>query len=209
TIAQKAIFMEKGEVKFFGDTTDLLGRPDVLRAVYVKGTGGALTAAPSRRRQQELEMARPLLEARSVSKRFGGITALDSVDLVLREGEVLGLIGPNGSCKTTLFDIISGYQAPDAGSVVFEGVDITNLTPDQRAAKRLIRRFQDARLFPSLTVFETLLVSLELRLETKSTMLAAVSLPQARRTERRARARAEALIELLDLGSYRDKFVKE
>jgi branched-chain amino acid transport system ATP-binding protein len=209
TLAEKAIFMEKGEVKFFGRTADLMNRPDILRAVYVKGTGGAAVAAPSRQRRQELELARPVLEIDHITKRFGGITALDDVSFSLREGEVLGLVGPNGSGKTTLFDIISGYQSADAGHIRYEGVDITSLRPDERAERRLIRRFQDARLFPSLTVYETLLVSLEQQVELKNPILSAIGLPQARRSERRVRARADALIDILDLGSYRDKFVKE
>ena len=215
TIAKRAIFMEKGEVKFFGDTAQLLARPDILRAVYVKGTG-ALTTAPvsalrseRERRALDLGEARSVLEVEGLVKRYGGITAVDDVSFALREGEVLGIIGPNGSGKTTTFDLISGYQTPDAGVVRYQGVDITTLPPEERARRKLIRRFQDARLFPSLTVFETLLVALDQRLEVKSSVLSALALPQARRSERRIRQRAERLIELLELGAYRDKFVKE
>ena len=210
TLAEKAIFMEKGEVKFFGRTEELLSRPDILRAVYVKGTGGGgVTTAPTRQRQYELAQARPVLKIEGITKRFGGVTALQDFSLSLREGEVLGLIGPNGSGKTTLFDIISGYQTPDGGRILYEGVDITGLAPDERARRKLIRRFQDARLFPSLTVFETLLVSLEQRLDVKSPLSTGLGLPQARKSERRARLRAEALIELMEIGAFRDKFVKE
>ncbi|MDQ1569090.1 MAG: hypothetical protein QOF96_3970, partial [Actinomycetota bacterium] len=215
TLAEKAIFMEKGEVKFFGDTAGLLARPDILRAVYVKGTG-ALTSAPGsalrserERRALELGEARAVLEVAGLTKRFGGITAVDGVSFALREGEVLGVIGPNGSGKTTTFDLISGFQVPDAGTVRYQGVDITDLAPEERARRKLVRRFQDARLFPSLTVFETLLVALDQRLEVKSALLSAAQLPQARRAEKRVRLRAEKLIELLELGAYRDKFVKE
>jgi len=88
-------------------------------------------------------------------------------------------------------------------------MDITRMSPEERAQRKLVRRFQDARLFPSLTVFETLLVSLEQRIEVKSSVLHALALPQARASERRVRVRAERLLELLDLGAYRDKFVKE
>jgi ABC-type branched-subunit amino acid transport system ATPase component/MFS family permease len=215
TLAEKAIFMEKGEVKFFGNTADLLARPDILRAVYVKGTGaltgGPVSALRSERERRALELgeARSVLEVEGLTKRFGGITAVDGVSFALREGEVLGIIGPNGSGKTSTFDLISGFQLPDAGVVRYQGVDITLLPPEERARRKLVRRFQDARLFPSLTVFETLLVALDQKLEVKSALLAAAQLPQARRAEKRTRLRAEKLIELLELGAYRDKFVKE
>ncbi len=216
TIADRAIFMEKGEVRFAGNTADLLQRPDILRAVYVKGTGSLSTGAPAsalrgarERRALELGEAQPVLELQDVTKRYGGVTAVDGVSFALRDGEVLGLIGPNGAGKTTLFDLISGYQRPDAGVIRYEGVDIGELGPEARANRKLIRRFQDARMFPSLTVFETLLVALEQQLEVKSSVLNAVSFPQARRAERRLRAQAERLVELLELGSFRDKFVKE
>jgi branched-chain amino acid transport system ATP-binding protein len=210
-LAQKAIFMEKGEVKFFGRTEDLLSRPDILRAVYVKGTGALTDGAPAtaRRDRRIAADAQPVLVAEGLTKRYGGVTAVEDAGLVLHEGEVLGLIGPNGAGKTTMFEMISGFQEPDAGRVFYEGVDITSWSPEQRARQGLVRRFQDARLFPSLTVFETLLVALEQRLEVKSTLLNAAAAPQARRAERRLRVRAERLIELLELGSYRDKFVKE
>ena len=211
-LAKRAVFMEKGEVKFSGSTEELLRRPDILRSVYVKGTG-ALTqpgasAAPVRVHGVQRD-ARDLLEVRGISKHFGGITALNGVSLRLREGEILGLIGPNGSGKTTLFDIISGYQSPDAGQILFAGDDITAMPPHERARRKLIRRFQDARLFPSLTVFEALQVALDQRMAVRNAALGALQLPPARRAERLTRARADRLIGLLELGAFRDKFVKE
>ncbi|HVF12193.1 MAG TPA: ABC transporter ATP-binding protein, partial [Actinomycetota bacterium] len=214
--AEKAIFMEKGEVKFFGNTADLLARPDILRAIYVKGSGALIEGAPATAlkserelRRYELEQSRPLLEVKDLTKRFGGITAVDGVSFDLREGEALGLIGPNGAGKTTIFDLISGYQQADEGQVLFEGLDVTTLRPDELARKRLVRRFQDARMFPSLTVYENILVALERKLEVRSFVFTAMQVPQVRQSERRARLRAEKLIELLDLGPFRDKFVKE
>jgi len=154
-------------------------------------------------------VAAPVLELDGLTKRYGGITAVNDVDLALREGEVLGLIGPNGAGKTTLFDLVSGYQMPDAGRIRYEGLDITDLGVEERARRKLVRRFQDARLFPSLTVFETLLVALEQRLEVRSVVLGGAGTPRSRRSERRAQAQAVRLLELLELGAYRDKFVKE
>jgi branched-chain amino acid transport system ATP-binding protein len=210
SIADRAIFLEKGEVRFVGRTADLLQRPDVLRSVYVKGmTGGGGPDKDDRRRLLELEAAPTALEVRGIRKTYGGVVALDGVSLTLAQGGVLGLIGPNGSGKTTLFDVISGFQKPDAGSVLFDGHDVTHMSAAQRAQRKLVRRFQDARLFPSLTVFETLLVALDQRMETRSVLLGGVGAPQQRRAERRLRSRAEGLIDLLELGAFRDKFVKE
>jgi branched-chain amino acid transport system ATP-binding protein len=215
TIAERAIFMEKGEVKFVGRTRDLLSRPDILRAVYVKGTG-ALTSAPAsglksdrELRAGRLEESRVILETQELSKSFGGIQAVSDVSFALREGEILGLIGPNGAGKTTIFDLISGVQIPDTGKVLYDGRDVTNMGPDERARLQLVRRFQDARLFPSLSLYETILVALERRNEVRNMFLTALQLPQVRQSERRVRRRADALIDLLELGSYRDKFVKE
>jgi ABC-type branched-subunit amino acid transport system ATPase component len=215
TIAERAIFMEKGEVRFFGQTEELLRRPDILRAVYVKGTG-ALTEGPSaarrstaEQRRLDLDRAAPALQVQGIVKRYGGVTALDGLSFDVAEGAVLGLIGPNGSGKTTLFDVVSGFQRADEGHVLYRGEDVTKLAPDERARRGLVRRFQDARLFPSLTTYETLLVALDQRLEVRNTVINAAALPQARRAERRLRARADRLIELLELGAYRDKFIKE
>jgi ABC-type branched-subunit amino acid transport system ATPase component len=212
TIAERAIFMEKGEVKFSGKTKELLARPDILRAVYVKGTG-ALTSQPGGARpgstRRTIEDRRVVLSVEGLTKSFGGVLAVDNVSFDLHDEEILGLIGPNGSGKTTSFDLISGFLAPDSGRVIFEGNDITGMAPDERARQHLIRRFQDARLFPSLTVYETLLVALDQRQDVKNMALVAVQLPQVRQSERRVRRRADQLIDLLGIEAYRDKFVKE
>jgi len=214
TIAERAVFMEKGEVKFIGPTKDLLRRPDILRAVYVKGTGALVGAGSEGQREAHrrlgvLQNARNVLEVENLSKSFGGVKAVDDVTFALRDSEVLGLIGPNGAGKTTIFDLISGFQAPDEGRVVYDGTDVTSMGPDERARLQLIRRFQDARLFPSLTVYETILVALDRRHEAKNMVLNALQLPQARASERRLRRRADNLIDLLELGAFRDKFIKE
>ena len=205
TIAERAVSMEKGEVRFVGSTRELLRRPDILRSVYVRGSGGG----GARKRTTTRVGTDIVLEARGITKHFGGVTALDGVDLTLRNGEILGLVGPNGSGKTTLFDILSGYQTPDDGTVHLEGRDITALSAHERVSLGLVRRFQDARLFPSLTVIESLMVALDHGIENKNIAFATTSLPSHRRSERRTRAKAEQLIELLDLGAYREKFVKE
>ena len=95
-----------------------------------------------------------LLEARDLKVHFGGVHAVDGVDLVLSKGEILGLIGPNGAGKTTLVNALSGFQKPTAGTVLMNGRDVTGLSPHRLARRGLARTFQSVRLFPGLTVLE-------------------------------------------------------
>jgi len=95
-----------------------------------------------------------VLEARGLKVHFGGVRAVDGVDLSLRKGEILGLIGPNGAGKTTLVNALSGFQRPTAGAVVLDGNDVTGWSPHRLARRGLTRTFQSVRLFPDLTVLE-------------------------------------------------------
>jgi len=214
TIAQRAVYMEKGEIKFSGPTAELLASPDVLRSVYLKGTGGA-AAVPANYGAGRYALLNAdgapgyALEVKGVTKRFGGIVAIPGVDLTLEEGKIIGLIGPNGAGKTTLFDIISGFVTPDAGSVSLFGEDVTDLSPDHRAKLGLGRSFQDARLFPSLTVTENIALALEKHLASKSVVAAALHLPNALKAERSIEKRIDRLIRLMNLQDFRDKFVRE
>ncbi|MGB9759721.1 MAG: ABC transporter ATP-binding protein [Thermoproteota archaeon] len=113
-----------------------------------------------------------VLKVENVSKRFGGVVALDNVTLTVREGSVTGLIGPNGSGKTTLFNVISGFYPPDSGEVYFMGNKITGLNPNEIYNLGLIRTFQNPRLFPRLTVLENLLVAAESRGERVTSSIA-------------------------------------
>ena len=101
-------------------------------------------------------MTETVLEVQNLTKRFGGFVALDSVSLHLDKGERLGLIGPNGSGKTTMIDCISGALFNDEGSVVFDGRDITKLPAYQRAHLGIARSFQIPRPFRSMTIIENL-----------------------------------------------------
>jgi branched-chain amino acid transport system ATP-binding protein len=100
-----------------------------------------------------------ILALEKIKKRFGAVVVADGVDLALKEGEALGIIGPNGAGKTTLFGIATGTMAPDAGRVVFDGEDITRLTPDRRCRKGLARSFQIPQPFAGMTVFENVVVA--------------------------------------------------
>ena len=104
-----------------------------------------------------------LLEAVDVSKRFGGITALDAVSLSVGAGEAVGLVGPNGAGKTTLFNCLLGLLRPDSGRIVFDGRDLVGLAVHRRARLGIGRTFQRMELFSELTVREHLLVAERVR----------------------------------------------
>jgi len=111
-----------------------------------------------------------LLVCDNVTKKFGGIVALDKVSVEVYRGELLGLIGPNGSGKTTLVNVITGVLTPDEGRVVFEGKDITRLKPHKRVVLGISRIFQGMRVYPYLPVYYN--VSLSARSVYKDTRLA-------------------------------------
>jgi ABC-type branched-subunit amino acid transport system ATPase component/nitrate/nitrite transporter NarK len=210
SLAERAVFMEKGEIKFSGPTEALMARPDILHSVYLKGAGGGSAKARARKTTAAGPHADVLaLEVEHVSKSYGGIHAVSDVSLHLKEGEILGLIGPNGAGKTTLFDLISGFVPLDEGRVVLFGEDVTDTTPDERARLGLARSFQDARLFPSLTVTENIAVALERHLTSKSTVAAALHLPNVTKAERSIEKRIDRLIRLMGIEDFRDKFVRE
>jgi ABC-type branched-subunit amino acid transport system ATPase component/MFS family permease len=213
TVARRAVFMEKGEIRFDGPTEELLGRGDLLRSVFLAGAGGGagarIAAGSALKRTGQPAPPSRVLEAEGISVRFGGHQALQAANARVDSSEVVGIIGPNGAGKTTLFDVISGYVDHDDGTVAIAGQDVAGLGPDARARLGLARSFQNARLFPALTVRDNIAVALEQRLDTRSTLAAATWLPIVRRSERRASRRVEYLLDLLNLESYATKFVNE
>jgi branched-chain amino acid transport system ATP-binding protein len=210
TIANRAYFMEKGEVRFSGPTQELLERGDILRSVFLEGAAsmkGEAAVATSTTKTFDDEPT--VLEVNGLMKRFGGITAVNDVSFKLRKGEILGLIGPNGAGKTTIFDIISGLLPIDGGRLTFQGVDITSFGADRRAALGLGRSFQDARIFPTLTVAENIAIGLERHLHERDHLAALLNLPAVQQQEDDVAFTVEDLIELMSLGAFRDKFVGE
>ena len=151
----------------------------------------------------------PALETIGLTRSFGGIRAVDEVSLQVGTGEVVGVIGPNGAGKTTLFDVISGFSPADHGRVVLAGNDIGGLSPHRRALRGLGRSFQDARLFPAMTVEEALKVSLERFVDSRDPLSAALHLPMTFDSEVRVAERVDELIELMGLGAFRMKFLRE
>jgi ABC-type branched-subunit amino acid transport system ATPase component/MFS family permease len=212
TVAETAYFMEKGEIRFKGPTSELLERPDILRAVFLEGASsleGEREPATATRELRPGASSEVILRAEGLTRAYSGVLALNDVTFDLHKGEILGIIGPNGAGKTTLFDLLSGYLPPDRGKLFLEGRDITRMSPNERAWLGLGRSFQDARLFPGLTVKETISLALERKVEVRDPIATALGLPVVRESERKVAARADELIELLGLQAYAGKFVRE
>ena len=141
-----------------------------------------------------------LLVATGISKRYGGLQAVGGVDLTVQAGTIVGLIGPNGAGKTTFFELLAGFVRPDTGTVVFDGRDVTGASPAQRARMGLVRGFQDAALFPSLTVQETI----ELALERRHPGNAVLGLFGVDRRRAARQLAADGLVTSLGLAAWRD-----
>src|SRR5581483_9267430 len=184
TIANRAYFMEKGEVRFSGPTHELLERGDILRSVFLQGAasikGDKTPAAPKKQSASSDGDAPVVLEVSGLTKRFGGITAVNDVTFALHEGEIL-----------------------------FRGVDVTKWGADRRAAVGLGRSFQDARIFPTLTVAENIAIGLERHLTERDHLAALLNLPAVQEQEENVAFTVDDLIELMSLGAFRDKFVAE
>jgi branched-chain amino acid transport system ATP-binding protein len=141
-----------------------------------------------------------LLTLQQVTRRFGGLVAVDAVDLAVEQGGVTAIIGPNGAGKTTLFHMMSGFQAPNAGRIMFDGNDITGLPPNAIAAHGLIRTFQLVQLFRDLTVIEN--VEVGCHLQTRGGALSALARTKAtRKAEAQVEATARELLDFVGLGA--------
>ena len=145
-----------------------------------------------------------VLEAKGVTVRFGGLTAVDDATISVSEKGFVGLIGPNGAGKTTLFNVISGFLAPTRGEISFEGRNVTGMTPSNRAKLGIGRTFQKLELFTRMSVFDNLLVAAESassRLDVASDIL---HLPRRAKEEKRCAAIAQRLLDELGLSWARD-----
>ncbi len=148
--------------------------------------------------------ANALLEVKALSIRFGGLLAIESLSLEVREGEVLSLIGPNGAGKTTAFNAISGYLAPTSGEVVFRGRKLNGMKTNAIAAMGLVRTFQKTSVFPNRSALENILIGLHLSSK-QSPFGIMLGLPSVARDERMLRAEAERILDFINLGNKRDE----
>ena len=213
TVAQRAYYMEKGEVRFQGPASKLLHEDGLLRSVFLEGAAATISGAaplPAARvqpREVVAEDVEPVLEVRGLTRRFGGVSAVHDVSFDLEPHQIVGLIGPNGAGKTTIFDMISGLLPLHGGRIRFGGRDITDWSATRRATGGLGRSFQDAQLFPSLTVAENLAVGLERHIRVRDHLAAVLALPAIYESERQVAFAVGDLVEMFGLGAYRDKFV--
>ncbi|HVV77221.1 MAG TPA: ATP-binding cassette domain-containing protein [Mycobacteriales bacterium] len=187
-----AIYSDEGVVEDIGSTTITtvpVQRPSVLESPhrYVPVNG------------------RKLLEARNLRKRFGGVVAVDGVSFEVRAGETVGLIGPNGAGKTTTFELLGGFTRPDTGRVLFDKRDVSSLGPEERAHLGMIRSFQDAALFPTMSVTESVMLALE-RTQPTSFLRSVVGWSFSERTKER---QAREIVSFMGLDRYRDKQTQE
>lgn len=142
----------------------------------------------------------PLLEARAVTKRFGGLAALGEVSLGIHAGEIYGLIGPNGAGKTTFFNCLTGLYHPEEGEFLFENRSLLGLKPHAVTSRGIVRTFQNIRLFANMTVLENVMVGRHLR--TRAGVFGAIFRPPAILAEEAAvRERATALLDYVGIGS--------
>jgi ABC-type branched-subunit amino acid transport system ATPase component len=151
----------------------------------------------------EARVRRPAqLRVEDVSVRFGGVHALNGVTFTAEAGSIVGLIGANGSGKTTTLDVISGLVKPQAGRVRLDGTDLGEYLPEERLGVGMVRSFQDCRLYPELSVLDVLLLSEDARHEV-AVLSTTLRLPWARRAERRKLEAVDLVIGAFGLDRFR------
>ena len=166
--------------------------------VSASPTDQAVGAAPATGLPPGVVIGAPILEASGVTMRFGGLLAVNNVDLVVREGEIVGLIGPNGAGKTTFFNCLTGMYKPTSGRVSIHG---RPLPPKPRAVVKagMARTFQNIRLFDNMTALENVMVGRYCR-TTSGPLTSILHGPKFRREEAETRTRARDLLEFVGLG---------
>jgi len=148
-----------------------------------------------------------VLEASALTRRFGGLVAVNNVSFNVNKHEIFGLIGPNGAGKTTLFNLITGFIPPSSGKLIYQGAEISQRRPDQIAALGIARTFQNIRLFGELSALENVIIARHLH--TKSNMITGVlGLPPAPSEELKTKQKALDLLDLVGLSDRADEKAK-
>lgn len=157
-------------------------------------------------REQQHAKAPPVLECRGIERQFGGIVAVSGVDLSIHKGEIFGLVGPNGSGKTTVTNAITGFYPPNKGSICLDGKDITGTAPHKVAKLGVARTFQNLALFNGMSVLENILLGRHIHMK-PGVLPTALYWWVARPSEIRNREVVEEVIEFLQLESIRNELV--
>ena len=145
-----------------------------------------------------------VLAVKRMSKLFGGLTAVDNLSFEVGEKELVGLIGPNGSGKTTALNCIAGFYPPTRGEIIFKGENIAGLKPQEVAASGLGRTFQLTSLFPEVNVFECVMTALHMKVGTSFWEIV-MRTTSRNKKENIARSEALGILEFLELTSEKDK----
>jgi len=152
-------------------------------------------------------MAKVLLSLENLTMKFGGVTALNEVNLEVREGEILALIGPNGAGKTTVFNVITGVYQATSGSINFDGQKIGGKKRYQITGLGIARTFQNIRLFGDMTTLENVITATDVH--KKSGLVSSLfGTPRARREEREHRAKANEILEFIGIDEYSDRLAR-
>jgi branched-chain amino acid transport system ATP-binding protein len=147
------------------------------------------------------------LETQALTKHFGGLVAVDAVDLVIREGAIFSVIGPNGAGKTTFYNCITGFYQPDGGEVLFYGKSLVGLNPDQVTYRGISRTYQNIRLFANMSAIENILIGEHTQMH--ATWIDAIlHTPRATREENSAVKRARELLNFVGLGGLGDQLAR-
>lgn len=148
--------------------------------------------------QKVRESLKPVLEVREITRRFGGLVAVNNVSFTVKNNEIFGLIGPNGAGKTTLFNLITGLIPPSSGQLIYNGEEITKLRPYKIAAKGIARTFQNLRLFGNLSALENVAIAQHIHNKT-GVINGVLGLPPTVAEEQQTFAKARELLELVGL----------
>jgi branched-chain amino acid transport system ATP-binding protein len=147
------------------------------------------------------------LETRSLTKQFGGLTAVDAVDLVIEENAIFSVIGPNGAGKTTFYNCITGFYEPEVGEILFYGKSLVGLSPDQVAYRGISRTYQNIRLFANMSAIENILIGEHSRLRS-NWMDAILHTPRTLREEKAAVGKARDLLNFVGLVGLGDQLAR-
>jgi len=148
-----------------------------------------------------------LLEAKGITKRFGGLVAVNQVDFTLEKGQIASIIGPNGAGKTTFFNVITGIYQPEEGSLIFDGESLTGLQPEEIASRGIKRTFQNIRLFANLTAVENVLIGMHTKLK-ENLVSILFRTPRVIHEEREALKRAFELLAYVGLKGKENEIAK-